>query len=176
MGKSDLLSWGTFLFDSVPSVAIQDQLLITQHTLESGALVTDHARKLPAAISCSVLLTDVGADNGPGSSEERYLDLLAAMESSSVHELLAGSRLFLDCALVGISRTWQRAEKAARLDLTFQPMRFTTGTLEPVPEAYTRRQSAGKKQQGKVQPQALADGSAGKAKASSLLNDLIFGN
>jgi len=171
---STLLSWGSAVFDLVANISIQDQMLVTQHTLESGALVTDHARKMPASISCSVLYTDVGRDNGDGSADARYLDLLAAMESGAVRELLAGARLFRDCMLIAISRTWQRAEKAARLELTFQPVRFATGTLELIPQQHTRRQSAGKTQQGKIQPTATS--AAGQQKASSLLNDLIYGD
>ena len=168
---SDLLSWGSFTFDSVISVSIQDQMLVSQHTLESGALVTDHSRSIPTPIACSVIYTDVG--NGTGSADQRYLDLLSAMAASSTFELLAACRLFLDCALTSVSRTWQKAEGAARLDLVFQPLKFTSGSVEAIPSTFTRRASASQAQGGKVQP--TTTNAAGLAKASSLLNDLVFG-
>ena len=57
---------GGYFFDGYLNMSINSELEITQHTVESGSAIVDHAYKKPTEISMTVIMSDVHSSIVPG--------------------------------------------------------------------------------------------------------------
>lgn len=100
----------------IPDVLIRevgrDTLITTDHPVETGAAITDHAFKLPAEIEMVIGWSD-STGGYVGYSDEAYEMLLAIQEKRELIEVSTGRRNYQDMLPVGIQQT--RDEKTANV-------------------------------------------------------------
>lgn len=112
-----------------------DELVITEHPVEQGAAITDHAYKKP-----SRLVMRVGWWNGSANStgetyaEDTYNQLLALQLTRQPFEVMTGMRLYEDMLIASMSKTTDAKTAAIlMLTVTFQQVILVQTTTTQVP-------------------------------------------
>ena len=126
----------SFTFDAVTEYGWDEQVQITEHPLETGANVSDHARRQPTVITWSAVVTETPRADRlkgiPGARRDQALTFLA----SCVGELLT-----LDCADYGAFAGYMLAgwphvlnvEKKAVFMLTFRQVNTASAGSVVIP-------------------------------------------
>ncbi len=81
---------GGYWFDAILSANHESTLTVTQHPVESGAAISDHAYLNPARLTLQVAMTDLAQDiypgqfSGPGSRSVTAYQLLLDLQASRI--------------------------------------------------------------------------------------------
>ncbi len=108
-------SIGTIVANVTISEQHNDDLVITEHPVEQGAAITDHAYKQPAivVIRAAWSNSDPASGDDPNYVNRVYADLLALQESRILFDVYTGKRAYNNMLLRGISvQTDRRTESS----------------------------------------------------------------
>lgn len=107
-----------------------DTLEITQHPVQQGASITDHAYNLPATVTVSVMFS---ADTAPLS--ETYLKLRLLQSSRIPFTLVTGKRTYRNMLIKALAQTNDATtENVLSIRLDLQEVFITALTVVSVPE------------------------------------------
>lgn len=106
-----------------------DDLEITQHPVQQGAAITDHAYKLPATVSIVVMFGD---DDAP--LAETYAKLLELQAQRIPFDVVTGKRIYHNMLIRGLSQTTDAAtENVLSIRLYLQEVILTELSIVTVP-------------------------------------------
>lgn len=86
----------------------QDQLVITDHPVEQGATISDHAYKLPAQVMVTYGWTPGGPTNASLASDflnTLYAKILAIQTAVSLFQVFTGKRIYNNMLMQGVTLT-----------------------------------------------------------------------
>ena len=90
----------------------EDSLTITEHPVEQGAKVNDHAYVMPARLTIRAGMSDM---DGDGKSRETYERLLELMRRREPFDIVTGKRLYENMLLESVSTTTDATTEKALL-------------------------------------------------------------
>lgn len=93
-------SMGDFYFDAVFKTEHNASMIVTEHPVQTGAPVADHAYLEPEEISCEIGMTDV---NGDGKSVEMYQQLRELMSRREPFTLVTRLNSYSDMLITALS-------------------------------------------------------------------------
>lgn len=93
---------GGLQFAVVVEEAHEDKVTITEHPVEQGAKINDHAYVEPASLTIRAGHSDTA---GPGASRELYEKLLELMRKREPVEIVTGKRLYSNMLVEAVSTT-----------------------------------------------------------------------
>jgi hypothetical protein len=106
-----------------------DELEITEHPIQQGASITDHAYSRPSLITISVLCND---DDAPLS--ETYAKILSIQSSRSLLKVITGKRIYRNMLVRSIEqKTDIENEKILNLSVQLQQVIIATLASASVP-------------------------------------------
>jgi len=128
-----LFSKGRSIAGFVPDVIVkevhQDNLTITQHPIEAGAAISDHAYNEMPTLEMTVLWRYLanglisGLLDKAGSSGDTYTDLLTLQANREPFDVMTGKREYKDVLLTAIEvKTDADTENSLSATLTFQQL------------------------------------------------------
>lgn len=100
-----------------------DEIVTTEHPVEQGAAITDHAYKRPSTLRMRVAWSNSAIESGgdPNYATDVYNKILALQVAGHVFEVVTGKRLYTSMLLTVIRQhTDQETELALFLDLEFR--------------------------------------------------------
>lgn len=176
----------------IPDVVLyehhDDEMVVTEHPVERGAPIADHAYKKPETLSVrfgwsdsSTLLNQavsLSLLSGLTSITDVYAKLLEEMEKGTLFEVSTGKRRYTDMLITAMSvKTEEDTETALIVDITFQKVNFVSTTETDGSSTSTEVQALA---EDTASPKNLGDKIKTKAidvydTASSLVNDAIDG-
>lgn len=115
-----------------------DELIITQHPVEQGASITDHAFKRPPSLTIIAAWSNssIEAFGNPNYVTEIYDRLLALQESRVPFEVLTGKRLYDDMLMRRIFQTTdEKTENSLALVMEFEQIILVSTQTVSVPPA-----------------------------------------
>lgn len=144
-------SIGGFLPDVVVEERHEDRLSITEHPVESGANITDHAYKEPAELEMTVLwrqdYTPIGGHlfgTTIGKKSDVYNGLLKLQSSRDLIHVIAGKRSYPDMLIEELRVTTDAdTENALEVRARFKQIIIVNTTVETLSAAKTRSISKG---------------------------------
>lgn len=80
----------------------EDSVTITEHPVEQGAAINDHAYVNPATLTVRAGVSDTA---GEGVSREMYENLLELMKAREPFQIVTGKRLYKNMLIEGLSAT-----------------------------------------------------------------------
>lgn len=104
-------SLGGYLPDCVPEEVHNDDLVITEHPVEVGAAISDHAYKRPAEVRLRMAWSNAAtslADWSESYATVVYGMLLRLQESREPFTIVTGKRTYSNMLLAGLSVTTDR--------------------------------------------------------------------
>lgn len=103
---------GSIIPDVVIEEGHQDTLTITQHPVETGAAISDHAFKNPAELEMRIGFSDSTA-GAVGASQEAYQELLVLQATREPFNVSTGKRQYTEMLIASLSVTTdQKSEHA----------------------------------------------------------------
>lgn len=153
-------SLGTIQFDAVVEEQHTDDMLITEHPVEVGSTITDHAYRLPAQLN----LTAVTALGSPKNAthdaaflSQLYQKLLTLQASVTVLPVQTGKRFYPNMLIKSLRvDTDKRTENMLSLQIALQELLFasaTVVTVTPMSNQANPQKTAGVVNQGSVNTQ-----------------------
>lgn len=127
----------------IPDVVVferhEDEMIVTEHPVERGAPITDHAYKKPETLSVrfgwsdsSTLLNqtmNLSILSGLNSITDVYAKLLEEMEKGTLFDVSTGKRQYTDMLITSLQvKTEEDTETSLIVDITFQKVRLVTVT------------------------------------------------
>lgn len=127
----------------IPDVVVfeqhQDEMVVTEHPVERGAPISDHAYKKPETLSVrfgwsdsSTLLNqtmNLSILSGLSSITDVYTKLLEEMEKGTLFDVSTGKRQYTDMLITSLQvKTEEDTETSLIVDITFQKVRLVTVT------------------------------------------------
>lgn len=92
---------GGITFDVVVEESHEDKLQITEHPVEQGAAVNDHAYVQPPTVTLRAGSSD--CENGEGASREMYEKLLQLQAEREPFDIVTGKRLYSNMLLESLT-------------------------------------------------------------------------
>lgn len=118
-------SIGAIIPDIVLEEHHRDEVAVTQHPVEIGATITDHAFKLPAQLEMRVSYSD--AETFPGFSKAAYAAFLALQEARQPMVVSTGKRLYKNMLITGlVTGTDHKTENALLLAVRMQEINLVS--------------------------------------------------
>ncbi len=164
----------TVVVDCTLSEGHSRELEITEHPVEDGANIADHARLKPDALSLEVVLSNtvIAGPADPGRAEEAYAQLRLLQEQRKLITVVTSLRVYENMMLTLLSTPRSAKEgNAIRCQVTLRNIRLVqnkttvvTVTREPIAK---KKQSTGK--------QASGEAKDADAKRKSLLKGISDG-
>lgn len=99
-------TFGNFVFDAVFSTDHSANLTVTQHPVQSGASISDHAYMEPDEVSIEIGMTDVASDvasAGTSRSVNAYTQLRAIMEQREPVTLITRLKTYQNMIITSMS-------------------------------------------------------------------------
>lgn len=152
----------------------QDDLEITQHPVQDGAAITDHAYKKPVTLTVMAQYTE-GASGVP--VDEMYRRLLSLQESREPIDVITGKRMYSNMLIKSVSETTDKdTSKVLNVTASLQEIIVVTVATVEVP-AKSQKRSAQKEPERTA---GIEDGGVKKAapageRRTSALRDLFGG-
>lgn len=127
----------------IPDVVVfeqhEDEMIVTEHPVERGAPIADHAYKKPEVLSVrfgwsdsSSLLNqavNLSILSGLNSITDVYAKLLEEMEKGTLFDVSTGKRQYTDMIITSLQvKTEEETETSLIVDITFQKVRLVTVT------------------------------------------------
>lgn len=163
-------SVGDLVFDVTVEEVHEDELTITEHPVEQGAEISDHAYKNPETVTIRAGITDCKQDGGKPSSEF-YEKLLELQKKREPMDVVTGKRMYENMLIQSISETTDNnTENALMVTMTLRQVHIVETKVTSVPPS-TRHKNPAKtggvsdkgEKQGKQRTSILAAGT-GKGK------------
>ncbi|MBD5416952.1 MAG: hypothetical protein HDR50_04690 [Desulfovibrio sp.] len=101
---------GGLQFAVVVEEAHEDKVTITEHPVEQGAKINDHAYVEPASLTLRAGHSDTA---GPGASREIYEKLLELMRKREPVEIVTGKRLYTNMLVEAVNTTTDNTSEHA---------------------------------------------------------------
>lgn len=116
--------------------AATDELEITQHPVQQGAAITDHAFLKPASLAIKVAFNDADAPLA-----ETYANLLALQASRTPFTVVTGKRQYTNMLLKSLGQTTDRTtETILSISAQLQEVLLVPVTITTVPPRSKQRQ------------------------------------
>lgn len=127
----------------IPDVVVfeqhEDEMVVTEHPVERGAPISDHAYKKPETLSVrfgwsdsSTLLNQavsLSLLSGLNSITDVYEKLLEEMEKGTLFDVSTGKRRYTDMIITSLQvKTEEETETSLIVDITFQKVRLVIVT------------------------------------------------
>lgn len=115
-----------------------DELIITQHPVEQGASITDHAFKRPPSLTIIAGWSNssIQAFGNPNYITEIYDRLLALQESRVLFEIITGKRFYDDMLMRRIFQTTdEKTENSLAVVMEFEQVIVVSTQTVAVPPA-----------------------------------------
>ncbi len=137
----------------------EDELEITHYPVQNGSAITDHAFKVPAALSITVQWGENLA--------ETYAKLLALQASREPFDVVTGKRVYRNMLMTGLRQTTdQLTENVLHISMRLREIFIASVEVVTVPERSKQRspektgatENAGRKSAIKVPPEQAASG------------------
>lgn len=108
----------------------KDDLEITQHPVQQGASITDHAYVKPSTVSLKVMWNDTDAP-----LSETYANLLALQSSRVPFDVVTGKRVYRNMLMKALSLTTDAlTENVLNINMELQEIIITSLEVVSVPE------------------------------------------
>lgn len=132
-------TYGRFVFDAVFNTDHSANLTVTQHPVQSGASISDHAYMEPDEVSLEVGMTDVAAEAaGTSRSVNAYTQLRAIMELREPVTLITRLKTYENMIITSISAPDDvKTMHALRASVYFQQLNIVSVSTVTVQEMVT---------------------------------------
>ncbi len=149
---------GSIIPDVVIEESYEDKLAITQHPVEKGATVSDHAYRQPRQVDMRIGWSD-SSGKSTASSRDSYDALLSLQNEREPFTVFTGKRIFENMLVAGVSVTNdQKTKHAVLATVRLQEVIIVSvqkggvqGALQSQPQ-----KTAGTANMGQVQAQSSA--------------------
>jgi len=151
-------SIGSIVMDVTVRESGVDELTITQHPVEQGAQITDHAYKNPAQLSieCAASNSSGAAGGDPTYVQDKYNALLALQLSRQPFTIVTGKRTYQNMLFRTLAITTEEtSENALIVSASFQEIIIVSTSSTSLPATANQATPAATQataQQGTVQP------------------------
>lgn len=133
-------TFGNFIFDAVFNTDHSANLTVTQHPVQSGASISDHAFMEPDEVNIEIGMTDVaaGASDGSSRSVNAYTQLRAIMELREPVTLITRLKTYSDMIVTSMSAPDDvKTMHALRASIYFQKINIVNVSTVTVQETVT---------------------------------------
>jgi hypothetical protein len=154
-------SIGGIVMDVTVEEAHTDELEITEHPVQQGASVADHAFLLPAKVSITAGASDSGGSGGDRRCVEIYEALLDLQGKRDPFDLVTGKRVYRNMLIKSLSTTTdERTERVLLVTAELQEVILATVQTVAVPRSRQRNALAtgGVDQRGRQQMEPVQPG------------------
>jgi len=140
-----------------------DELVITDHPVEQGAAISDHAYKKPSELTMTIgwsnsSLASIGTLQFGNYSRSTYQDLLDLQKSRTLFDVSTGKRRYSNMLIQSLSTTTDaKTENSLIVTLHCREViivQTTTTQLQPAANMASPQKTAGTSNTGTKQPQA----------------------
>jgi hypothetical protein len=122
--------------DVVVEECHQDELQITEHPMEQGAAISDHAFKKPMRVTIRAGVSDSSPDRGEGGSKQFYEQLLDLQAKREPFDISTGKRLYKNMLIESITATSSvEAENSLQFTAECREVIIVTAQTAKVPPA-----------------------------------------
>lgn len=159
-------TYGQFIFDAVFMTNHSANATVTQHPVQSGTSISDHAYMEPDEVSIDIGMTDTAASVSGGASHSvnAYTQLRAIMELRELVTLVTRLRTYRNMLITSISVPDDyRTMYALRASIVFQQINVVSVSTVTVQETVT----SSKTTTNKASSSKTSSSSASKASTSS---------
>lgn len=156
---------GGITFDVVVEENHEDKLQITEHPVEQGAAVNDHAYVQPPTVTLRAGSSD--CENGEGASRELYEKLLQLQAAREPFDIVTGKRLYSNMLLESLTTvTDGKTETTLLVSAQCRQVNIVSTQTASVPPRARHKQpgkTGGTADKGQKQPrQAMLQAGAGE--------------
>lgn len=133
-------TYGRFIFDAVFSTDHSANATVTQHPVQSGASISDHAYMEPDEVSVEIGMTDTAASVSGGASHSvnAYAQLRAIMELREPFTLITRLKTYRNMLITSISAPDDyKTMNALRASIYFQQVNVVSVSTVKVQEMVT---------------------------------------
>lgn len=133
-------SYGRFVFDAVFGTDHSANLTVTQHPVQSGASISDHAYMEPDEVSIEIGMSDaaIGAPGGDGRSVNAFTQLRAIMEKREPVTLVTRLKTYPNMLITSMSAPDDyKTMHALRASIYFQQINIVSVSTVTVQEMVT---------------------------------------
>ena len=133
-------SFGNFIFDAVFNTDHSANATVTQHPVQSGASISDHAYMEPDEVSVEIGMTDAaaGVSGGASRSVNAYSQLRAIMELREPFTLITRLKTYQNMLITSISAPDDyKTMYALRASIYFQQVHVVSVSTVTVQETVT---------------------------------------
>lgn len=164
-------SVGDIEFDVTVEERHEDSLTITEHPVEKGAAISDHAYKNPMRVT---ITAGKGAKDGEAVPKETYEKLLELQLSREPFNIITGKREYENMLVEDVQViTDPDTDNVLMVTLECREVIIvSTETVQVPPSRQGQADKTQKTQQGGTK-QTQPDSSSGDAKKSSALNNIL---
>lgn len=139
-------TFGNFVFDAVFSTDHSANLTVTQHPVQSGASISDHAYMEPDEVSIEIGMTDVASNAtsaGTSRSVNAYTQLRAIMEQREPVTLITRLKTYQNMIITSMSAPDDyKTMHALRVSVYFQQINIVSVSTIAVQETVTGSKSS----------------------------------
>lgn len=169
-------TYGQFIFDAVFMTNHSANATVTQHPVQSGASISDHAYMEPDEVSIDIGMTDTAASISGGASRSvnAYTQLRVIMELREPVTLVTRLRTYRNMLITSISAPDDyNTMNALRASIVFQQVNVVSMSTVTVQEMVTssktttNKTSASKTSSGKASSSGTSKNSTSSAKTAS---------
>lgn len=124
-----------FVADAVIEEHHEDELVLTDHPVEKGSTITDHAYKMPAKLGLVYVWSAGSSQNGgdPTFLKTLYQNLLNLQSNRTLFHVDTGKRAYDNMILQSLAVTTDKSsENILEVRMTCQEILFATTTTTPI--------------------------------------------
>jgi len=111
-----------------------DELTITQHPVERGGAITDHAFKMPSQLNIDIGNSAAYLDQSGSSIDQAYNDLLNLMIGVNLLTVQTGKRLYQNMLIKSLRvNTDQKTENVLSVSMQLQEVFLVDTSTTPLP-------------------------------------------
>lgn len=163
-------TFGNFVFDAVFSTDHSANLTVTQHPVQSGASISDHAYMEPDGVSIEIGMTDVASDTasaGTSRSVNAYTQLRAIMEQREPVTLITRLKTYQNMIITSMSAPDDfKTMHALRVSVYFQQINIVSVSTIAVQETVTGSKSSASGSGGSTSKKNTSSGSSAKTQTT----------
>lgn len=164
-------TYGRFIFDAVFSTDHSANATVTQHPVQSGASISDHAYMEPDEVSVEIGMTDTAASVSGGASHSvnAYTQLRAIMELREPFTLITRLKTYRNMLITSISAPDDyRTMNALRASIVFQQVNVVSVSTVTVQEMVTSsKTTTNKASSSKTSSSSTSKSGSSSAKTAS---------
>lgn len=135
-------TFGSFFFDAVFNTDHSANLTVTQHPVQSGASISDHAFMEPDEVSVEIGMSDAASGASDSHSVNAYTQLRAIMELREPVTLITRLKTYSNMIVTSISAPDDyKTMNALRASIYFQQINIVSVSTVTVQETVTSSKS-----------------------------------